>query len=243
MRAIYEPKGAAREYSPLACNLWAGCLHGCLYCYCPQVLHVSPREFHAISQLRPGVLEALEREAPRYSGGNAPVFFSFTADPYQIGQTGMRSALRIMARHDVPVQLLTKGGHRAEIDFDLLAGMRGAQFGVTLVFSREADRMYWEPSASPLSERVQSLRRAHRLGIRTFISLEPIIDPRQALDVLRECAPFCDEFRLGKLNHHAAAKEVDWRKWAPRIVQAAQETGRAVLVKDSLRPYLQEPSR
>ena len=35
MNAIYEPKGAAREYAELACNLYTGCNHGCLYCYAP----------------------------------------------------------------------------------------------------------------------------------------------------------------------------------------------------------------
>ena len=33
MSIIYEPKGKAREYSPLAVNLYRGCSHGCLYCY------------------------------------------------------------------------------------------------------------------------------------------------------------------------------------------------------------------
>ena len=32
MSAIYEPKGAAREYSPLALNYIRGCDHGCIYC-------------------------------------------------------------------------------------------------------------------------------------------------------------------------------------------------------------------
>ena len=33
IRAIYTPKGPALEYAPLACNLYRGCAHGCLYCY------------------------------------------------------------------------------------------------------------------------------------------------------------------------------------------------------------------
>lgn len=32
MAAIYEPSGAAREYSPLALNYVRGCDHGCVYC-------------------------------------------------------------------------------------------------------------------------------------------------------------------------------------------------------------------
>lgn len=32
MSGIYQPKGAAREYSPLALNYIKGCDHGCIYC-------------------------------------------------------------------------------------------------------------------------------------------------------------------------------------------------------------------
>ncbi len=239
IKAIYEPRGAAREYSPLACNLYAGCTHGCRYCYVPGCLHVKAEEFHLRAVPRPGILEALAKEASQYGHCNAPVLFCFTCDPYpEVGSETTRAALEILAAHDVPVQVLTKAGLRAERDFDLLARMRGAQFGVTLVFSREADRMHWEPGASVLYQRMVSLRRAHRLGIRTFLSLEPIIFPQQALDVIRECAPFTDEFRLGKLNHMQLTAAVDWREWAPRIVEAARATGRDVLVKASLQPYL-----
>ena len=35
MKIIYEPKGKALEYAPLACNLYKGCPHGCRYCYGP----------------------------------------------------------------------------------------------------------------------------------------------------------------------------------------------------------------
>ena len=33
MSQIYEPRGRAREYSPLALNYFTGCDHGCQYCY------------------------------------------------------------------------------------------------------------------------------------------------------------------------------------------------------------------
>lgn len=35
---IYEPKGRAREYSPLALNYYKGCTHGCRYCYVPNMI-------------------------------------------------------------------------------------------------------------------------------------------------------------------------------------------------------------
>ena len=32
-KAIYRPKGRAREYSPWACNLYVGCQNDCTYCF------------------------------------------------------------------------------------------------------------------------------------------------------------------------------------------------------------------
>lgn len=238
--AIYIPSGPAREYAPLACNLYRGCTHGCSYCYASSCLRISREEFHREVTPRPGILEQLRKDAPKYAGGQDSVLLCFTCDPYpEVGSELTREALLILKEHDVPVQVLTKAGARAERDFDVLAGMR-ARFGVTLVFSREYSRRAWEPGTAVLDGRHISLRRAHSLGIPTFVSLEPIIVPQQALDVIRECAPFADEFRLGKLNHHPAAALVDWEKWAPIIVQAARDTGRAVLVKESLREYVGE---
>ena len=83
MKAIYEPKGAAREYAPLACNLYRGCVHGCKYCYVPGVLRMSKAEFHAESRTRPGILEALERDAKQLEGDPRPVFLCFTCAPWQ----------------------------------------------------------------------------------------------------------------------------------------------------------------
>ena len=38
MSVIYTPKGAAREYSPLALNLYLQCTHACKYCYAPSAM-------------------------------------------------------------------------------------------------------------------------------------------------------------------------------------------------------------
>ena len=46
---VYEPRGKAREYSPLAANLYSGCSHQCKYCYAPATLHKTKEKFYESS--------------------------------------------------------------------------------------------------------------------------------------------------------------------------------------------------
>lgn len=45
MKIIYEPKGAAKEYSELAVNLYLGCNHGCKYCFAPRCMFKTKEEY------------------------------------------------------------------------------------------------------------------------------------------------------------------------------------------------------
>jgi DNA repair photolyase len=64
MKAVYRPRGRAREYSEWALNLSIGFTHGCKYCYAPKVVRKSKEEFHAAAPVRGGIFEKLERGAP-----------------------------------------------------------------------------------------------------------------------------------------------------------------------------------
>jgi len=238
MAAIYEPRGAAREYAPLACNLYRGCVHGCRYCYAPATLRLTRDAFHARGMPRPGILDALRKDAAKHAGGDDHVLLCFTSDPYQPGgESVTRQALEILAAHDVPVEVLTKGGMRAIHDFDVLAGMRGA-FGTTLLFTLDEDRAEWEPGAAPVEDRIAAIREAHRRGIPTWVSIEPIIDPPQAVELIEELSEVVDEWRVGKLNHHPLAATIDWGRWSLVLLDALQSSGRRYMVKDALAAYL-----
>ncbi len=234
MAVIYEPRGMAREYAALACNLYTGCTHGCLYCYAPDCLRRTPADFHRQGAARANILKQLAKEALAYRDSAERVLFCFTCDPYQPEETGLtRQALRIMVDAGAPFQMLTKGGSRACRDFDLYAYGRG-WFGTTLVFTDDRDRAHWEPQAASVDDRIAALEEAHRQGIYTWVSVEPVVDPRQALALIAGLAPTVDEFRVGKLNHHPAASGVDWTAFGHEVYALLQDLGCNYLIKDSL---------
>jgi len=240
MIAIYEPKGMAREYAELACNLYSGCAHGCLYCYAPACLHRHRDSFHFNVRPRDGIVEALRRQAPKYAGIKKRVLLSFTSDPYQPAEEreGLtRQALEILVEHHIPFQVLTKGGVRAVRDFDLLETADG-WLATTLIFTEEASRVEWEPNAAPLQSRTEAIQEAHCRGIRTWVSVEPVIDPMQALELIERLNPWVDGWKVGKLNHHPAAREVDWHDFATQVSVMLERSGKEYLIKESLQPYL-----
>ena len=85
MAIIYEPKGKAHEYSPLAVNLYKGCAHGCKYCYAPATTKTKRAVFHSPEYIRPrpDILKALKKDAAKLAGDKREILLSFTSDVYQ----------------------------------------------------------------------------------------------------------------------------------------------------------------
>ena len=124
-------------------------------------------------------------------------------------------------------------------DFDLLALHRGqVAYAATLTFTDEADRQQWEPGAAPTDERIAALKEAHQLGIPTWVSLEPVVKPDQSLDLIWQTAPFVDLFKVGKWNHAAAAKAIDWQKFGTDAITLLEEIQKPYYIKGDLRRCL-----
>ena len=69
VKIIYEPKGAALEYAPLAANLYSGCVHGCRYCFVPGVMRKTRETFHAKAEPRKDVIRLFEDDCMTLAGG------------------------------------------------------------------------------------------------------------------------------------------------------------------------------
>jgi len=246
---IYEPAGRAREYAPLALNLYRGCSHSCTYCYAPDACRQDRADFHGNPKPRVDVIAKLERELAkgsevgmqRMNGQKDPVLLCFTTDPYQplAAETGItRRAIELLHQYGYPVHVLTKGGMRAAVDFDLLSTNAGDTFATTLTFLNRADSEQWEPHAALPASRLKAIALAHARGIATWISLEPVIDPEQTLEIIRRTHEYVDLFKVGTLNHHELAKTIDWPAFARRAVDLLQECGASYYIKNDLRRYL-----
>lgn len=247
MKLIYEPQGKALEYSPLAANLYSGCAHGCRYCYAPSVMHQTRERFGASPASRKGVLKQLEKEARAMAGDPRPVLLCFTSDPYQPIEEKeciTRRAIGILGENRMQISVLTKNGPLARRDFDLFKKY-DVNFGTTLLLTDEKMREEWEPGAATLEARRRAIFEAHEAGIRTWVSMEPVLDPQQALALLNgHLSKAVDVWKIGKLNHDAAReKAIDWKLFLGRMITRLWELGANYYIKDDLWDFADEPIR
>lgn len=209
-KAIYNPSGKAGEYSYWACNFFVGCSNGCEYCYCkkgilsgtmgqdkPQLKKCFRDERHALEmfekELKQNLLE-LQKHG---------LFFSFTTDPMLDETIGLTlNAAGIAVNNGVPVKILTKCAdwvngflqwiENSNSDNREKDWRKDYAFGFTLTGHNEL-----EPGASTNQERIEAMKKLHDAGFRTFASIEPIINFKSSLEMIKQVNNYCDLFKIG----------------------------------------------
>jgi DNA repair photolyase len=238
---IYEPSGKAREYSELAANFYTGCLHACKYCYCPSILRKTLNEWSSNPHARTNVLRSFERDCMNATDEIKvkELLFSFMSDCYQSEESAFltRQALLIAKFYNFQkVNILTKAGFRAVKDFDLFEDNPGWKFGSTIIMRNEELREQWEPGAPSIQSRYEAVKIAHERGIFTWVSIEPVIDPDEALKVIDDLKGIVSFWKIGKLNHFKEVEEqIDWCQFLKNVEIALN--GHRYMIKKDLEKY------
>lgn len=235
MHGIYEPKGRAGEYADYAVNLYRGCRHGCTYCYVPGAIRMGRQDFYYNPAPRWGILDTLLKQAPNYR--YKKVLMSFSCDPYQpIDRRYLltRRAIKILNDNGVAVSVLTKAGRDSMRDFDLLSKFKANEYGTTLTFLSAGASCEYEPHAALPVKRLEALIEASFSGIRTWVSLEPVIDPAQSLDLIEITLPYVDVYKIGMWNHDKRARDIDWQGFLNRAVGLLEEHNKDFFIKGDL---------
>jgi len=239
---IYEPSGKAKEYGDLALNIYTGCNHGCYYCFAPNVLHKTKEAFSTDIKPRDEIVEEVKRQLDKEQIKGKLIHLCFTCDPYpaEIDTSATREIIKLLKRHGNHVQILTKGGRRAERDFDLLD--ENDWFGVTYCGYPAEDRTIpndasmYEPNAAPPSERLFSTLLC---PAKRWVSIEPVLDARDALDLLTPevSGYWFDMYRIGKLNYHPST--IDWDKFGREAEEICVQHRLNYYIKESLRKEME----
>ena len=147
-------------------------------------------------------LEKIGIDRIRQDGG---IFFSFTCDPFDIESDMfiLQQVVLHLLFDRIPVTILTKNVHWTQTGLwkstlrDLTTDYKDIARLLTIGFTITGkDEL--EPNAPSTEKRIEALRKLHdEYKIKTFVSLEPIIDLHSASDVIKETYKITDEIRLG----------------------------------------------
>ena len=264
-KAIYTTGGAAKEYSPVACNLHKGCAGECDYCY----LKFGPWS-KTLGKDRPILQKSFlddnhayavfAKEFKKYHPqivSRGGLFFSFSTDPcapevFPLYYRCMMKALGFTPEGErdkaspgaVIVKLLTKRTEWIDTPEGELLLKRGGdnlEVGFTLTGHDEH-----EPHTSPGVERVRAMKKAYDMGCFTWASIEPILDndAEKAKEIITDTVAFCKCYKVGLLSvvtrkaagvNYNPEKIRDFRFWVEDFCGSHH---RHLFLKTSLREFL-----
>jgi len=153
-------------------------------------------------------LELLDKEIPRLKGKIKFVHLCFMTDPfmYKYSEVG-EMTLKIMEklnRNGIKCTVLTKGIY-PKILADESKFRRKNEYGITLVSLNNKFKKTYECFSAPYDKRIESLKRLHDKGLKTWVSIEPYPTPnlveQDILFILNKIS-FVDKIVFGKLNYN-----------------------------------------
>lgn len=244
------PKGKAGEYSKYACNFYKGCSNGCTYCYLKKGVLA-----HELGGDKPVLKSCFKDEHDAidtyfkelFDNGKTVkedikkhgIFFTFTSDPF-LRETAVlnSSVIGTTLEVGVPVQILTKCTSWVDktIGDHILKHPNARNLlsvGFTLTGCDDI-----EPNASPNAERIEAMKRIHEMGIRTWASIEPIIDLEASRWCISETLGFCDEYKIGLLSGKRNYTKEDVADFVKSVEPALRESGAKVYWKESVRKFI-----
>ena len=153
----------------LTFNPYAGCDHGCTYCYASSYI---PR----FSQCRPkkNLIQRLNSEAVKLTG--EIISISNSSDPYprfEAKMALMRGCLEILSGHNCKVQIITKSSLVVR-DINLLAKIP-SMVSLTITTDDDETARILEPYAPSVSERLKAVEKLVQKGLPTAVRIDPII--------------------------------------------------------------------
>lgn len=165
-------------------NPYRGCAHACAYCYArPSHEYLglgAGTDFDTQIYAKVNAAELLRKKLASKGWQREPITFSGVTDCYQPAESQLkltRACLEVCLEFRQPVSVITKSTLVLR-DLDLLTALgKAAGVGVVLSIPFADDGMAHlvEPFAAPPSLRFKALEKLSAAGLRTGISLGPII--------------------------------------------------------------------
>ena len=226
LKAVYRPRGPAREYAELALNPYKGCTHRCIYCYNNKRFGANDVFFSA-AQPRDNIVEKTEHDcqvlSEMYGDACPEIHLTFLGDAYQPAEMDLKITRRIiflLVKYNLPFTILTKSPCILR-DVDILGPYKRFRAGFSFTTIDRVEASAWEPGLPNVKNRISALRQFKEFGKRTWISLEPVMKIESSIEVIHTLKALPDFYWIGALNHHKPPEPLN-------IVEARNRIGAAL---------------
>lgn len=154
-------------------------------------------------QIVKDAIPQLERELSSPPKDLKEIWLSPVTDPYQPIEDKTRltrGILQLLIKRNIPVRILTKSIGILQDAKLIIKNRPLISVGFTITSLNEDTRRKYEPNASPVWDRIRVLEHFHKHGVKTWCSVEPILDdhPTAILNTLKDDV---DWWVFGKDNY------------------------------------------
>lgn len=202
-------------------NPYIGCFHGCRYCYATFMKKYTNHEepWGSFVDVKMNAPEILRRQLKRAVKGT--IIISSVTDAYQPveGRYKLtRRCLEELLSYQFPVGILTKSPLVLR-DMDIIKKFRDIEVGITITTNDERIRKIFEPKAPPVEARIQTLKRLHENGIRTYVFIGPVL-PMNPEALCGKIKPYVDYVFIDRMNYVSKTvniyNQLKLQKWLER---------------------------
>ena len=227
-----------KEWAVAEINCSIGCPHDCRYCYA-RVAALDRGAIQSVGEWsRSRIIDGeIDRQRPRYPGR---VMFPTAHD---IVEENLNEALEVISRlleADNLVLIVSKPSLSCiEQICDRLSRRRNQILFRFTITARDGDILrFWEPGAPAYPERLDSLRLAYEKGFATSVSIEPILDLEDLVDLIGEIEPLVtDSIWVGKMNRIEERVRIESSEAAAEVerIRSEQHDQKILDLYDSLK--------
>jgi len=236
------------EYGSWSINHIVGCMHGCKFpCYAMMMAKkfgwIRTYDEWRNPSIVSNALDLLEVEVPKFKKYIDFVHLSFMTDPFMYNSEARElipeikeltlEIIKFLNSEGIRVTVLTKGIYPDDlIDPSFL---NSNEYGITLVSLNRSFKERFEPFSAPYEQRIESLRKLHGAGKKTWVSIEPYPTPNldeeaYNIEKILEKINFVDKIIFGKLNYNVKSTRFRNNKKfyediAGRVVQYCVDKG------------------
>lgn len=197
----HKPVQGTREWAVATVDCCIGCPHGCRYCYA-RYKQVEKLQLTTEAKWKhPQLIEsAISAEYPLYDG---QVMFPAHHDIVPENLDGCMQVLQSLLAAGNKVLVVSKphlSCIKALMD-EFEAYSHQLLFRLTITARNPEILLFWEPEAPFYSERRACLVSLYNRGFQTSVSIEPMLDRNDVVDMVEELMPYVtDSIWIGKLN-------------------------------------------